>query len=296
MWKMVVGCLCVGLSVGASAATGGKFRTMEDAALSQAKQWQETGKAKPIMGDSGKVLFPFGQYMPKLTCAPLRACSIELQQGETVLDVAAGDTQRWKLGRASSGQGENVSTHIIAKPTDVNLKTNLIITTNRRVYHIELFAGNSTDDYLNWIGFYYPEEMVQSWGEVARVNEKAIEKALKEKESLVVAEMPNVDVSKLDFKYEISGSEGARRFTPVRVFNDGVRVYLQMPEEMKSASAPALLLLDAKNKPELVNYRLKDNFYIVDKLFDKAMLIIGPEGSQEKVKIEWLVAKKRWWN
>lgn len=172
MWKMVISCLLVSLSVDAFAATGGKYLTMQDAALSQAKQWQKTGKAKPIMGDDGKILFPYGEYMLKLTCAPLRACDIELQPGEIVLDVAAGDTKRWKLGRASSGQGDNISTHVIAKPTDVNLQTNLIITTNRRVYHIELFAGEGANDYLNWIGFYYPEDMVQTWADAKQVNEK----------------------------------------------------------------------------------------------------------------------------
>lgn len=293
MWKMVISCLLASLSVDAFAATGGKYLTMQDAALSQAKQWQKTGKAKPIMGDDGKILFPYGEYMPKLTCAPLRACDIELQPGEIVLDVAAGDTKRWKLGRASSGQGDNISTHVIAKPTDVNLQTNLIITTNRRVYHIELFAGEGANDYLNWIGFYYPEDMVQTWADAKQVDEKQA----KEKKALVVAELPNVDVDKLDFQYTVTGGDNNSRFKPVRVFNDGTHVYLQMPEEMKSSEAPALLLLDKSNKPELVNYRLKDNYYVVDKLFDKAMLVIGAEGSQERVQIEWTAHKKRsWWN
>ena len=79
------------------------------------------------------------------------------------------------------------------------------------------------------------------------------------------------------------------------MFNDGTRVFLQMPVEMKSAEAPILLLLDKEDKPQIVNYRVKDAYYIVDKLFDKAMLVVGTDGNESKVTITWTKGQKKGW-
>lgn len=266
-----------------------KFLTLEDAALAQAKLWQRTGVAKPIMSDDGKVLFPFGQYLPTLTCAPLRACDIELQPGEVVTGKPlAGDSVRWIVTRAESGAGDKKITHVVVKPTDSGLDTNVIITTDRRTYHLRLVSGSNEREYLNRVGFYYPADQVDEWAEDAAKQEKVA----REKEKTVVAELPNLSVDQLDFSYRVDG--GRTRFSPVRIFNDGTRVYIQMPEEMRASEAPILLLIGADDKPQIVNYRVKDAYYIVDKLFDKAVLMVGNDGS-EKVSITWTKHRKSWW-
>ena len=64
-----------------------------------------------------------------------------LQEDATLSDtgsVAAGDTVRWVIGEASSGTGLTRRTHILVKPTDPGLKTNLVINTDRRTYHVEI--------------------------------------------------------------------------------------------------------------------------------------------------------------
>jgi len=275
----------------ASQAAGSKkFLTLEDAAVAQAKKWQETGVAKPIMSDDGKILFPYGQYMPTLTCAPLRACDIELEPGEIVTGKPlTGDTVRWKITRAESGSGEKKITHVVVKPIDSNLDTNLIITTDRRTYHVRLYSSANERDYVNRAGFYYPESIVDEWSEAAQQAEQ--KKA--DKEKLVVSELPTLSIDKIDFGYKIDGDDA--RFKPVRVFNDGTRVFLQMPEAMKSDEAPVLLLMDKDDKPLLVNYRVKDGYYIVDKLFDRATLMVGTEGSQSKVTVTWTKTQKKGW-
>jgi len=287
-WWAAVAC-CV-LSVASHAGGSKKFLTLEDAAISQAKKWQETGVAKPIMSDDGKILFPFGQYMPLLTCAPLRACDIELEAGEMVNGKPlTGDTIRWKITRAESGSGDNKITHVVVKPTDTNLDTNLIITTDRRTYHMRLQSSANERDYLNRVGFYYPESLVNEWDVAAQQAEK--KKA--DKEKLVVAELPSFSLDKMDLDYKIEGDNV--RFKPVNVFNNGTQVILQMPEAMKSAEAPVLLVMDEDGKPLMVNYRVKGTYYIVDKLFDRAMLVVGTDGSQSKVTITWAKGQKKGW-
>lgn len=286
--RLVVFLLCLVASATATAGSK-KFLTLEDAAVAQAKKWQQTGVAKPIMSDDGKILFPFGQYLPTLTCAPLRACDIELEAGELVTGKPlAGDQVRWKVSKAESGSGEKKVTHIVVKPVDTNLDTNIIITTDKRTYHLRLYSRNE-QDYLNRVGFYYPQDIADEWDESARLAEKEA----KANDRLVVSNLPSLSVDKLDFAYRIEGDR--TRFTPMRVFNDGTRVFLQMPEEMKSAEAPILLLLDKENKPQIVNYRVKDAYYIVDKLFDKAMLVVGTDGNESKVMITWTKDQKKGW-
>lgn len=283
--------LCAVFSGSSMASGSKKFLTLEDAAVAQAKKWQETGTAKPIMSDDGKIVFPFGQYLPTLTCAPLRACDIELEAGEIVTGKPlAGDNVRWKVSKAESGSGDKRITHVVVKPIDINLDTNLIITTDRRTYHIRLFSSANERDYLNRVGFYYPQDIAEEWDESARLAEKET----KAKEKLVVTELPTLSVDKLDFSYKVEGDK-ATRFVPTRVFNDGTHVFLQMPEEVRSAEAPILILLDENDKPQIVNYRVKDAYYIVDKLFDKAMLVVGTDGSESKVLVSWTKGQRKGW-
>lgn len=228
--------------------------------------------------------------MPTLTCAPLRACDIELEPGEVVSGKPlTGDTVRWKISRAESGANENKITHIVVKPIDTQLDTNLIITTDRRGYHVRLYSGTNERDYINRAGFYYPENLIDEWDQAA----KQADKNKADKEKLEVSELPVLSVDKLDFDYKIDGDEA--RFKPLRVFNDGTHVFLQMPDAMKSDEAPVLLLLDKEDKPLLVNYRVKGMYYIVDKLFEQAMLVVGTEGNQTKVTITWTKNQKRGW-
>jgi type IV secretion system protein VirB9 len=47
-----------------------------------------------------------------------------------------------------------------------------------------------------------------------------------------------------------------------------------------------LVVLGRDGKQEMVNYRLKGDMYIVDRLFERAELILGTGKKAEKVEIE----------
>lgn len=279
--------LCVGQTMAAGPT---KYLTLEDAAVAQARKWQQTGVAKPIMSDDGKILFPFGQYLPTITCAPLRACDIELEPGEIPTNKPlAGDTVRWQVSRAESGSGSKKITHVVVKPTDVGLDTNLIIHTDKRSYHLRLVSAANEKDYLNRVGFYYPQDIADEWDASA----KLAEKEQSEKAKLVVADLPSPSIDKLDFGYSFEADRDAIK--PLRAFNDGTRVFIQMPESVRSSEMPILLLYDKAGKPSVVNFRVKDLYYIVDKLFDKAVLIAGAGSAQTKVEISYDKAQKKGW-
>lgn len=206
---------------------------------------------------------------------------IMLQEGETLSDtgaVAAGDTVRWVIGEASSGSGPTRRTHILVKPTDPGLKTNLVINTDRRTYHVEIRSTSAT--YMASVGWAYPQD------ELIAVSARV------EAASQIAATQVQVgiDPAKLDFSYRLSGDKPPWR--PVQVFDDGAKTYLLFPDTISQYELPPLFLLGDKNKAELVNYRVSGRYMVVDRLFAVAELRLGTK-KQQIVRIERMRGRER---
>ena len=88
---------------------------------------------------------------------------------------------------------------------------------------------------------------------------------------------------KLNFDYRIKGGDGPVR--PRRVFDDGAKTYIQMPAEVQHREAPVVLVIGTDGKSEMTNYRVKDQTYIVDRLFERADLVLGSGKKGQKVEI-----------
>lgn len=271
-------------------AKGKRYLTMEDAAVSMAKAWQRGEKAKPIMSDDGKVIFAFGQSMPKLTCSPTRACDLEMQPGEKINKVVLGDKVNWTWGQAESTEKGQPVQHVIVQPRDNTLETNVIITTDRRTYHVKLYAPKQEGVYLNRVGFYYPDELVAAWQyqEQANTQAKAVERSQRITDESFSPE-------NFDYDYKISGSAD---FRPTRVFNTGKKVWIEIPKFVFEASElPVLVMIDEDGKANVVPYHVKRptdanplrGYFVVDKLFSKAELRVA----EEKISIVW--GKKAGW-
>ena len=89
---------------------------------------------------------------------------------------------------------------------------------------------------------------------------------------------------RLSFSYEILGGQGLA-WRPVRVFDDGQHVYIQMPATLQASEAPVLLVQSRGDDSALVNYRVRLPYYVVDRLFDTAVLIVGVGHRQDRVTI-----------
>ena len=77
--------------------------------------------------------------------------------------------------------------------------------------------------------------------------------------------------------YRISGNP---RWRPINVYNDGRKTFVVMTEEMTKTEAPAMLVLRRNNQlfgydKVLANYRVQRKTYIVDGVFDRAILVSG---------------------
>lgn len=237
-------------------------------------EFAKSGKP-PIVRNKDRrfVRFPYGHTDPVLYCRPLRVCDVELQAGEQILDVALGDAEMWHAQKMESGPAGLRSAHVIFKPVSDGISTNAIITTDRRVYHIGLIAraemGAGEQQYIRYASFYYPNETVTAW---TSAQERHREERLAAEAAAIAATEPAIPVD-LYRGYEISGDTVPWR--PVEAFDDGRRVYIKMPTAMHVTEAPGLWVIDEAGKQALVNYRVRDGHYIVDKLFAKARLAIG---------------------
>jgi type IV secretion system protein VirB9 len=239
------------------------------------KEFTKSGKPPVIRNkDRRLVRFPYGHTDPVLYCKPLRVCDVELQAGEQVLDVALGDTEMWHAQKMESGPAGLRSPHVIFKPVSDGISTNAIITTDRRVYHLGLIArfdetGGNEGQYVRYASFYYPNETVTAW---TSANERRqAEMRAAEAAELAAAQAPIP--SDLYHGYEISGDTVPWR--PVEAFDDGTRVYIKMPTAMHVTEAPGLWVIDEFGEQVLVNYRVRDGHYIVDKVFGKARMAVG---------------------
>tara|TARA_R110002096_G_scaffold52556_4_gene137267 strand:+ start:251 stop:1318 length:1068 start_codon:yes stop_codon:yes gene_type:complete len=212
-------------------------------------------------------VYPFSEgALYRLYTAPEQVSDIALQSGEKLLSVSAGDTVRWVIGDTESGNGETTKVHILVKPTAANLKTNLVITTDHRAYHLELESFENT--YMASLSWRYPHDELVS---LRRQNEQA--EAAQER---VIDS--GINLEHLRFRYEISGDNPPWR--PTRAFDDGQKVYIEFPRGIAQGDAPPLFVVGPEGDNELVNYRMKGRYYVVDKLFAAAELRLGAEPQQ----------------
>ena len=198
-----------------------------------------------------------------------RVTDIMLQEGEALSDsgaVAAGDTVRWVIGEAASGTGTRRRIHILVKPTDPNLATNLVINTDRRTYHVEL--RSTANAFLAGAAWSYPQD------ELIALEARA--DALQREARTAV--QTGIDPQRLNFAYSLKGDSPPWR--PTHVFDDGGRTYIVFPETIGQSELPPLFLIGEKGAAELVNYRVSGRFLIVDRLFAKADLRLGTKRPQ----------------
>jgi len=240
-------------------------------------QWM-TSKNPPAAGPDGKVLYSYGAGLPTVVCAPLRVCIIELQPGEKLMgEPQIGDSVRWNLAPASYGKSDELTSVIVLKPQMAGLDTNLLITTDRRAYYLRLIS--KPEEYVARVAFAYPDGDDRKWHEhLAQQREE--QKVVDRNSQLTPAA---IAVGNLCFDYSLKG--GDENLRPVRVFDDGAKTYIQMPVGVQNREAPALVVVGADGKSEMLNYRVKDQLYIADRLFDHAQLILGAGKKAQKVEI-----------
>ena len=210
-------------------------------------------------------VYPFIEgSLYRLYAAPEQVSDIALQPGETLSAVSAGDIVRWVIGDTTSGAGDEKRVHILVKPFAPDLKTNLVITTDRRSYHLQLDSTDATA--MAMVSWTYPQDAM------ALLHRKAGDPDIQSTIQTKVA------LDKIQFRYAISGDNPP--WKPVRAFDDGSKVYVEFPGRLDQGEAPPLFVVGPEGDSQLVNYRVRGNYYIVDRLFAAAELRLGQKPQQ----------------
>lgn len=255
----------------------------EQASIAIAKKWQAASASgvRPVAGPDGAIRFLFGAQQPSIVCAVLQVCDIQLQAGEQVNSIHLGDQTRWLVEPAITGRGLHEVQHLIVKPLDVGLETSLVVTTDRRTYHMRLRSHRQ--EFMPRVGFIYPEDAKAKWDALRSRENHALE--IKQSQTIPAT---GEYLGDLDFLYTVTG---AAAWKPLRVYNDGKKTIIQMPTTFAQKEAPVLLVVRkdggffSREESVMVNYRVQADRYIVDAVFEKAILIAGVGSNQDRVTI-----------
>jgi type IV secretion system protein VirB9 len=211
-------------------------------------------------------IYPWSEgALYQVYAAPGQITTIALEPGESLTGagpIAAGDTARWIIGDTESGSGAVRRVHILVKPTRPDISTNLVVTTDRRIYMIELHAGD--DRYMPAVAWAYP---------VPPAGHRQTEPAA----PFIPAEAAR------NYRYGLQGDSPPWR--PISVFDDGRRVYVVFPRGIVQGEMPPIFVLGSDGEPQIVNSRIHRNVLIMDRLFGAAELRLGGGDSQQVVRI-----------
>lgn len=215
-------------------------------------------------------VWPFAEgALYQLYTSPGRVTAIALQKGEELVTVSAGDTVRWIVGDTASGAGAEQRVTVLVKPTRVGLKTNLVVTTNRRTYLLELTS--TPQAWMASVSWDYPKDRLL-----------ALQKQSRDAQVGVPVET-GMALEQIRFRYAISGDSPP--WKPLRAFDDGEKVFIQFPGGIAQGELPPLFVIGPQGDGQLVNYRYRAPYYVVDRLFGAAELRLGGAKAQV-VRIE----------
>lgn len=190
--------------------------------------------------------------------APLNITDLQFEPGEKIVSVAAGDTLRWQVSKTYSGSGADKVEHIVLKPIASGILNSLVVTTDRRTYHLALHATKSTA--MASVRWQYPGDgdLVHNLSDQgASSNDLAI------------------DVAHLDTRYSIKLEHGRQpSWYPKSVFNDSKKTYIQFNAGQDQLPT---LFVGSDSQPQLINYRVSGNYFVVDSVIEDAQLRSGQE-------------------
>lgn len=254
------------------------LRPADKETLALAAEWANPKQGTvppPSKAPNGAVAIVYGAYTPRILCRPLRVTDVQLEPGERMTSPPyLGDTINWQIYPAVSGSGEYTTYHVMIKPIMPDIATNLVIHTDRRTYTMDLVSHKS--NWTPYVVFTYPDNSTREWADFIRQQNNNQSGDFRDK--------PGLAVDDLNFDYTAKANKKGIQWQPLRIWDDGLKTYIEFPSKINAIEAPVVMLLNGK-KQEVVNYRKTGNYYILDKLIKKAVLTLGSGTSAERIYI-----------
>lgn len=264
--------------------------------------------AKQVAGTAykaGLVTFAYGSGIPTVVCALLELTDLAFEKGESILSVQLGDSVRWNIESAISGSANDSIEHLIVKPLEAGLKTSMLITTDRRTYHIRLKSTEA--DFMPAVVFSYPNSLKlpskKHYGEDSYLqytsnydsnedhndysdtnsslkNNSSVQNVsydVNSRPALNVATTYNDSTQKRNYNYSVDGDS---KIIPQNVYDDGKRTFIVMNNPINSSYLPVLqeissesFLFFGEDKTNTINFTYFDNTFVVDGIYSHLRLI-----------------------
>lgn len=241
----------------------------------------------PMVHDFFNAMMTYN-FMPgamyTIYAAPLRLTDIALQQGEKIISIAAGDTLRWQISQTYSGAGETLRQHVIVKPNSAGLNNTMLITTNRRVYHLILMSTKN-NTYMVSVRWHYADSPLTF---VSSQSQGYGSDAMGASPSSTGGSPFQLDLARLNFGYAFGMLKGHKpSWYPTRVFNDGRQTFIEFPKNFYRSDLPVLYVSQNGSKyGTMVNWRLKGHYMIIDQVIQKARLQSGVKSKDNQIIVQ----------
>jgi type IV secretion system protein VirB9 len=216
-----------------------------------------------VVHDGITTIYPYDPHaQPAINCMMLRVTEIVLAPGETVKpdDIGIGDSERWAIKVSAN--------RVLVKPKLPGIATDLVVVTNLRSYH---FALRTHSPYQPQVSFYYPAQI--------RADEQRHRELIRQE---IAESNERISNRPLNLNYTIKGPDVA--WKPVMAFDDGDHLYIQFPENISGTDMPTLMSQQGKQQ-ETVNYTVRGQYYVADRLLPAVVLTSGTGASRQAVQI-----------
>lgn len=217
--------------------------------------------ATPLPTDTRLVVFTFDPNNSfEILLRPKSITNLQMGPDEKIKAFALGDTIQWEWSKTGDGQ------HLFLKPKFENIHTSATLITSKRTY--QLLLKSSTVD-----GKWYQRVTWESSDLLSLDDQQGQKDSTNQTEDKVSAKLsPGTAVENLNFNYTIDGDAA---FKPVSVLDDGKFTFLRMPPKLMEL--PALFMITPDNDSELINYIVRGDYLVIQRLVDKVLLKIGKQ-------------------
>jgi len=175
----------------------------------------------------------------KIYTTPGRVTLLKFAPDEKIIcSPQGGDTNNFMLSLIQTDS--NNSDYIIIKPLALDIATNIVVITNKRVYILDVYSMNN--NYMQTIAWRYSK------------NKKPQTKT-----------QSTFNLSTNKYRIICNGKHPA--WYPLDVFDNGSKTYILLPAG-NNIGLPMIKLINHNNKTQIIDFRLKNRLIIIDSLID----------------------------
>ena len=180
-----------------------------------------------------------------------RATHIVLSPDEKVLEMVSGNSEAWEIVDRRN--------NIYLKPKMDEANTNLLLTTNKHEYSLDLRVVAAAKAPTYRLVFKYPQDDARKRAEVAE--KRFISGSLKE--------IPSIYANNINANYTMQQGKNSDSFKPVAAFDDGTFTYIKFPS---GKDIPNVFRVMEDGTEAIINATVQDDFVVLEGVYKNMMI------------------------